>query len=321
MIVVDRLGNIQTNGESQNNFLKKLYGTFLGRCALKILVCRFVSNLGGWYMNSRFSKWQIKSFIEKNNIDMSQFENRQFTSYNDFFTRKILPGKRPYSKDDNVLISPADAKLSCYRIDDKCRVTIKDTSYSLEELLEDKELANEYLNGYWLVFRLTVDDYHRYHYIDDGKIIGNIMYTKAKLIDEGKNEKEILTFGPISILPEYQRQGYGKMLLEHSFKKAIELGFDTIVIFGSPSNYVSRGFKSCKKYNICLENGIFPSAMMVKELKESTLDGRKWFYYDSPVMNIDKKLAEEYDNTLEKMEKKFLPTQEEFYILSNSNLQ
>lgn len=124
-------------------------------------------------MNSRFSRWQIKSFIEKNNIDMSQFENRQFTSYNDFFTRKILPGKRPYSKDDNVLISPADAKLSCYRIDDKCRVTIKDTSYSLEELLEDKELANEYLNGYWLVFRLTVDDYHRYHYIDDGKIIGN----------------------------------------------------------------------------------------------------------------------------------------------------
>ena len=155
----------------------------------------------------------------------------------------------------------------------------------------------------------------------DGKIIGNIMYTKAKLIDEGKNEKEILTFGPISILPDYQRQGYGKMLLEHSFKKAIELRFDTIVIFGSPSNYVSRGFKSCKKYNICLENGIFPSAMMVKELKESALDGRKWFYYDSPVMNIDKKLAEEYDNTLEKMEKKFLPTQEEFYILSNSNLQ
>ncbi len=138
------------------------------------------------------------------------------------------------------------------------------------------------------------------------------MYTKAKLIDEGKNEKEILTFGPISILPEYQRQGYGKMLLEHSFKKAIELGFDTIVIFGSPSNYVSRGFKSCKKYNICLENGIFPSAMMVKELKEGALDGRKWFYYDSPVMNIDEKLAEEYDNTLEKMEKNFYQHKKNF---------
>lgn len=100
--------------------------------------------------------------------------------------------------------------------------------------------------------------------------------------------------------------------LEHSFKKAIELGFDTIVIFGSPSNYVSRGFKSCKKYNICLENGIFPSAMMVKELKEGALDGRKWFYYDSPVMNIDEKLAEEYDNTLEKMEKNFYQHKKNF---------
>ena len=53
MIVVDRLGNVITKGENQNNLLKKLYGTFLGRCVLKVLVCRFVSNIGGWYMNRR----------------------------------------------------------------------------------------------------------------------------------------------------------------------------------------------------------------------------------------------------------------------------
>ena len=58
----------------------------------------------------------------------------------------------------------------------------------------------------------------------DSKIIGNVMYTKAKLIDENNNQKDVLTFGPLSILPEYQRQGYGKMLLEYSFKKATELG-------------------------------------------------------------------------------------------------
>ena len=52
---------------------------------------------------------------------------------------------------------------------------------------------------------------------EDNCIIGNIMYTKSKLIDESGNEKEILTFGPLSILPEYQRRGYGKQLLEHSF--------------------------------------------------------------------------------------------------------
>lgn len=80
------------------------------------------------------------------------------------------------------------------------------------------------------------------------RIIGNIMYTKSWLIDDEGVEKEILTFGPVSILTEYQRKGYGKALLEASFIKAIELGYDTIVIFGNPDNYISSGFKSCKKY-------------------------------------------------------------------------
>ena len=60
----------------------------------------------------------------------------------------------------------------------------------------------------------------------DGRVIANIMYTKAKLIDTDKNEKQVLTFGPISVLPEYQRQGYGKMLMEYSFEKAVSMGYD-----------------------------------------------------------------------------------------------
>lgn len=154
----------------------------------------------------------------------------------------------------------------------------------------------------------------------DGKIIGNIMYTKAKLVDENGQEKEILTFGPLCIHPDYQRKGYGKRLLEYSFNEAISLGYDVIVIFGSPSNYVARGFKSSKKYNISIEGGVFPSAMMVKELKDNVLDGRKWTYYDSPIMQIDEKEAQKFDDSLEKLEKKTLPSQEEFYILSHSSL-
>lgn len=77
----------------------------------------------------------------------------------------------------------------------------------------------------------------------DGQVIGNIMYTKAKLTDENGTEKEILTFGPVSVLPEYQRNGYGKLLINHSCQKAAELGFDVIVILGSPANYVSCGFQ------------------------------------------------------------------------------
>ena len=155
----------------------------------------------------------------------------------------------------------------------------------------------------------------------DGQVIGNIMYTKAKLVDESGNEKEILTFGPVCILPEYQRMGYGKILIEDSFERAVALGYDVIVIFGNPGNYVGRGFKSAKKFNVCLENDIFPSAMLVKELKPDVLDGRKWFYHDSPVMKIDEKDAERFDESLEKMEKKVQPSQEEFYIHSHSTIQ
>ncbi len=155
----------------------------------------------------------------------------------------------------------------------------------------------------------------------DHQIIGNIMYTKAKLVDESGEEKDILTFGPVCILPEYQRMGYGKKLMEYSFEQAAALGYDVIVIFGNPNNYVSRGFKSCKRYNICLEDGTFPAAMMAKELKPGALDGRKWFYYDSPVMKIDEQEAERFDMALESLEKKYQPSQEEFFILSHSIVQ
>ena len=156
----------------------------------------------------------------------------------------------------------------------------------------------------------------------EGRIIGNVMYTKTRLVDEAGEEKNILTFGPVCIAQEYQRLGYGKLLLEHSFERALALGYDVIVIFGNPNNYVSRGFISCKKRNISLSNGVCPSAMMVKELKPDVLDGRKWVYHQSAVFDdLDEAAAERYDQTLEPMEKKFQPSQEEFYISVHSIVQ
>ena len=154
----------------------------------------------------------------------------------------------------------------------------------------------------------------------DNRIIGNIMYTKAKLIDEENNEKQILTFGPLSIHPEFQREGYGKVLLEYSFAKAKEMSYDVIVIFGNPDNYVSRGFKSCKKFDVYVRDGIYPAAMMVKELTEGCLDKRKWRYVESEVYDVDESAAEQFDTKFEKMEKKFQPSQEEFYIHSHSRI-
>lgn len=154
----------------------------------------------------------------------------------------------------------------------------------------------------------------------DGQMIGNVMYTKAALTGEDGVVKEVLTFGPVSIAPEHQRKGYGRQLLEYSFQRAAALGWDVVVIFGSPANYVGLGFKSCQKFNVCLENGRFPSAMLVKELREGALDGQKWVYRDSPVMHIDEEKAKRYDDTLEPMAKEYRPSQEEFYIMSHSSV-
>lgn len=168
MKLFDRQGQEVIVDQSQNNFLKTLYSHVLGRCILKVLTLPFVTDLGGWYMNSPLSKRRISSFIEENHIDMSQYEDREFTSYNDFFTRKIKEGKRVIDFDKNHLISPADSKLSYYSITKDTLLTIKNTTYTIKDLFNNEELALQYEGGICLIFRLTVDDYHRYCFIDEG---------------------------------------------------------------------------------------------------------------------------------------------------------
>lgn len=204
----------------------------------------------------------------------------------------------------------------------------KEADYRIVEEITRKAFWNLYAPGcveHYLVhiMRSHKDFIPELDYVIevDGQIIGNIMYTKAKLVDEAGEEKEILSFGPVCILPEYQKKGYGKKLMEYSFEKATALGYDVIVIFGHPGNYVGVGFKSCKKYNVCLENGSYPTAMLVKELKPGALDGRKWVYYSSSVYEIDEKEAGRFDEGFEPWEKKYQPSQEEFYIYSHSIVQ
>ena len=154
------------------------------------------------------------------------------------------------------------------------------------------------------------------------KIIGNIMHTKSKLIDKDGNIMPCLTFGPISVMPKYQRKGYGKMLIEHSFKAAKEMGYEVVVIFGNPDNYVARGFKSSRKYNVCLDGDRFPSALLVKELREGVLDGRRWYFHESSFCDAcaDEKAVADFDATFPPKEKCWQPSQEEFYIHSHSSI-
>lgn len=68
---------------------------------------------------------------------------------------------------------------------------------------------------------------------------------------------------------------------------------------------------------VCVEGDKFPAAMLVRELEPGVLDGRKWYYRDSPVMNVLPEEANAYDDTLTPKERKQTFTQEEFYIMSH----
>ncbi len=110
----------------------------------------------------------IAWFIRKNKIPMYQYEQKKYRSFNEFFKRKALPGARRIIRDPERLISPCDGRLSVYKIEENSRFQIKHTSYSTESLLKNEGLAKRYAGGYAWVFRLCVEDYHRYIYVDDG---------------------------------------------------------------------------------------------------------------------------------------------------------
>ncbi len=152
----------------------------------------------------------------------------------------------------------------------------------------------------------------------DGKIIANVMFTRSRLLGEDGAEKETLTFGPLSVLPEYQRKGHGKALLEYALGKAAEMGYEAVVIFGNPENYIARGFKSCRRYDVSFGNGEYPVALLVKELKEGVLSGNKWIFAESAAYEFDERAAEEFDRDFPRLEKKYAPSQELFFIYSNS---
>lgn len=168
MKYIDREGSITTEDSGQDKLLKWMHTHRTGRLALKVLVRPVVSKAGGWLLDSRCSKIFIRPFVKQQGINLEQYENKEYASYNDFFTRQIKKEYRPIEGDADTLISPCDGKLSVYPIDGKRRFSIKGTEYTVDSLLRSGRIARRYQGGYACIFRLTVDDYHRYCYVDDG---------------------------------------------------------------------------------------------------------------------------------------------------------
>lgn len=148
--------------------LNFLYCSRLGAPILRICSSRWLAKLYGAFLNSRLSKPDIKKFIKRHGLDMSEYKPVKYRSFNEFFTREIRPEFRPVDCGEGSLISPCDGKLTVFDIDKNSVFRVKGFDYSLSGLLKNEMLAKSFEGGICLIFRLTVNDYHRYGFFDGG---------------------------------------------------------------------------------------------------------------------------------------------------------
>jgi phosphatidylserine decarboxylase len=159
---------------------------------LRLLVNPAASRPFGVLMKRPASRLFIKRFIKRNKIDMKEYKNVKYKSFNDFFIREIKEDVRSFPHDKNDLAAPCDGKLTAYTITEDNVFYIKNSVYDVASMLQDQPLADEFVGGVCLIFRLTPDDYHRYHYIDDGEIISwkkiaGVLHTVRPISNERYN--------------------------------------------------------------------------------------------------------------------------------------
>ncbi|WP_296019256.1 phosphatidylserine decarboxylase [uncultured Treponema sp.] len=174
MSAIDFYGNEPGNSKSVVFLCSSSFGRFLYNLTLFLQIPKII----GAFLRSPLSKFFIKGFIKKNNIDMSAFAGVKFKSFNDFFTRKDNSRKSELSPE--TLISPCDSALSVFNIEENSTFKIKGFDYALKDFFETDEFDKTFSDGNALIFRLAATDYHRYCYIDSGSLEKN-HFLKGKL--------------------------------------------------------------------------------------------------------------------------------------------
>ena len=233
----DRKGNIIHGTTKQDESLEFLYSKMATRMLLRVIAAPTVSKIAGKVLDSWVSTFFIDSFVKKNQIKMSDYERKQYRSYNEFFTRKIKKSKRPIDCDPTTLIAPCDGKVSAYPISLDAKFKIKNSYYTVESMLKNKELAQEYVGGTCVILRLTVDNYHRYCYVDDA-VKGKNHFIPGKLYTVNP-----VILDHVNIYKENSREYC--VLNTKNFGKVIQMEVGALIV-GKIHNYhnqatVSRG--------------------------------------------------------------------------------
>lgn len=152
--------------------------------------------------------------------------------------------------------------------------------------------------------------------VDSKQIIGNIVYVKANIQGDNGKEYEVLTLGPISVLPTYQKQGIGSKLIYHTKTLAQEMGFRAILLCGDPAYYARFGFIPAEQFGIRTAENHYAAALQAYECYPQALAEAKGRYLENEVYQIDVAAAMEFDKNFPPKEKICdTPTQKRFQEL------
>jgi phosphatidylserine decarboxylase len=154
----------------ESGAMRFLYRNPLGRLLSDLIAKRPLFNrLYARRRNSSASKAEVRPFIERYGIDASDFEKPvdSFSSFNDFFTRRLKDGARPLGGGNRALLSPADAKVLALTVGKDEAFAVKGRRATLSSLVAGGMDVSPWAGGLLLVFRLCPADYHRFHYFDD----------------------------------------------------------------------------------------------------------------------------------------------------------
>jgi phosphatidylserine decarboxylase len=164
-------GMLKTEKVAGEKWLVWLYNNPVGEATLWALAKRkVVSSMYGNSMDRPSSTKKIQPFVEELDIDMSIAQKQEFSSFNDFFTRKLKNNARPVDTSSTVAVSPADGKILAYANISNSDFIIKGTRFDVVSFLNNARLAQKYLDGTLVVIRLAPFDYHRFHFPMSGSV-------------------------------------------------------------------------------------------------------------------------------------------------------
>ena len=137
----------------------------------------------------------------------------------------------------------------------------------------------------------------------EGRIVGNVDYTRAAVLGDDGAKREVLALGPIAVLPEFQGRGVGGKLIGHTKALACKMGYEAIFLYGDPEYYGRHGFVPAERFGIRTADDMYAAAHQVLVLREHALDGIRGRYVEDSVFEFDRAASEAFDRTFPYREK------------------